>query len=156
MQIEQLKIKKSANQYKRLEKAYSMFQNLLIALDKKGISTDVLGVINVDIRLLNSFLGTDKEKAKALRKTYAKILKLIEKELKLVTKNHYRNLWMALGMAFGVPFGTVFSSILNNYAFIGIGIPIGMAIGIAYGTTLDKNAEKEGRQLELVCDLEVF
>lgn len=51
-----------------------------------------------------------------------RILKLIEKELKLVPKNSYRNRWMAIGMsAFGVPIGA----------------------------GMDKKAFEEGRQLDM-------
>ena len=75
---------------------------------------------------------------------------MVEKELKLVTKNHYRNTWLAIGMtAFGIPLGIAFGGSLGNMAFIGIGMPIGMAIGIAVGTEMDKKASENGKQLDL-------
>jgi hypothetical protein len=87
---------------------------------------------------------------KIIRRTQSRILILIEKELKLVTKNHYRNTWLAVGMsAFGLPIGVVFGAILENMAFIGIGLPLGMAIGIAVGTAMDKKASENGKQLDL-------
>jgi hypothetical protein len=86
---------------------------------------------------------------KVLRRTKIKILRLVEKQLKLVSKNHYRNAWMAIGIALGVPFGVVFGNSFDNMAYIGIGIPIGMAIGIGIGTAMDAKAFKEGRQLDL-------
>ena len=78
------------------------------------------------------------------------ILKLIEKELKLVPKNLYRDRWLAIGMAgFGLPFGVAFGAAFGNMAFIGIGIPIGLAIGIAIGSGMDKKALDEGKQLDV-------
>ena len=87
---------------------------------------------------------------KQLRKTQTSILSKIEKELKLVTKNHYRNTWLAVGMAaFGIPLGVAFGASLGNMAFLGIGLPIGMIIGMAVGTNMDTKAFDEGRQLDL-------
>lgn len=79
-----------------------------------------------------------------------RMVNTLEKEVKLVPKNHYRNRWLALGMAaFGLPMGVVFGISLGNMAFLAIGLPIGMAIGIAVGTGLDKKASEEGRQLDV-------
>jgi hypothetical protein len=79
-----------------------------------------------------------------------RLIKLIEKEVKLVPKNYYRNLWLTLGMAgFGIPIGVAFGASLGNMAFIGVGLPIGLAFGIALGTGMDKKALAEGRQLDL-------
>ena len=75
---------------------------------------------------------------------------MIEKELKLVTKNHYRNTWLALGMAaFGIPLGVAFGTSLGNIAFIGIGLPNGLAVGIAVGTGMDKKVFEEGKLMDL-------
>ncbi len=85
-----------------------------------------------------------------MRSAELRILKLIEKEQKLVPKNTYRNRWMAIGMSvFGVPIGVAFGASLGNMAFLAIGIPIGMAIGIGLGTGMDKKALEEGRQLDI-------
>jgi len=153
MNIEKLKIRNSASFNPKLSKAYDKLQKVIDALQKKEISQDVWNIINTDIKLINGFSGTEKGLKKALKKTALKILGLVEKELQYVSKNHYRNQWMALGMAiFGVTLGTAFSAIIDNYAFIGIGLPIGMALGMAYGATLDKKAEQDGKQLELECE----
>jgi hypothetical protein len=83
---------------------------------------------------------------KHIRKTQSGILKLIEKELKLVTKNHYRKTWLAVGMAaFGIPLGVAFGTSIGNMGLLGIGLPIGMAIG----SGMDKKAVESGRQLDL-------
>ena len=78
----------------------------------------------------------------------------MEKEHKMVTKNHYRNTWLAQGMAaFGIPLGVAFGTSLGNMAYLGIGLPIGMAIGSAVGKRMDKKALEEGRQLDLELKL---
>ena len=151
MIIEKLEIRNTIDQDKKLAKAFQKMQNLIEALNKKETPEEVASVINKDIRMLNAFSGTNKEIRKVLSKTQSKILKLLEKELKWVPKNHYRNTWLALGMAaFGIPLGAAFSA-AGNSAGIGIGIPIGMVIGMAIGSQMDKKAEKEGKQLDIEC-----
>lgn len=67
---------------------------------------------------------------------------MIEKELELVAKNHYHDLWMAIGLALGVAFLAFFT---NN----GMRLIIGLAVGMSIGINLDKKAEKNGKQLNL-------
>ena len=75
---------------------------------------------------------------------------MIEKEHKLVTKNHYRNTWLANGMTvFGLPIGVVFGTSLDNMGFLGIGLPLGMAIGMAVGNSMDEKAFESGKQLDV-------
>ena len=79
-----------------------------------------------------------------------KIIKKLEKEVKLVPKNYYSYLWLAIGIAsFGVPIGVAFGAMLGNMAFLGIGLPIGLAIGFLVGYEMDKKAYEEGRQLDV-------
>lgn len=96
------------------------------------------------LELLNKML------LKRLRSSELRILKLIEKELKLVPRNTYRTRWMAIGMSiFGIPMGVAFGASLGNMAFLAIGIPIGMSIGIAIGTGMDKKAHEQDKQLDI-------
>ena len=75
---------------------------------------------------------------------------MTEKELKIVPKNYYRNLWMVLGMsAFGLPLGVAFGLSLGNIGLLAIGLPIGMAIGTLVGSKLDKKALESGKQLDI-------
>ncbi|MFY8110592.1 MAG: hypothetical protein ACOVKP_01170 [Flavobacterium sp.] len=79
-----------------------------------------------------------------------KIIKLLEKELKIVPKNYYRNLWSALGMSvFGLPMGAALGLSIGNIGLLGIGLPIGMLIGMLVGSQMDKKAFQEGRQLAI-------
>jgi len=150
MEIKELTRRPSIEQDKRLKKSYAIFENLIDELKKKKIPGEILNSINQDIEEINSFSGSNKDLRKRISKSQSNILKLIEKELKLVPKNFYRNRWLAIGMsAFGIPLGVAFGASLGNMAFLGIGIPIGMVIGMAVGDGMDKKAFEEGRQLNL-------
>lgn len=135
----------------KLAKKTNNYNHLIYELGKRQLPKNIIEAVNTETGLINNFSGSEKDYAKTLAKSQTNILKLIEKELKLVVKNHYRNLWLPLGMsAFGIPFGVVFGISLGNMAFLGLGLPIGMAMGIAVGSGLDNKAAKEGRQLDVV------
>lgn len=150
MEFKELDKRVNIDQNKKLNNAYSQFGELLNELNKKELPNEVISSINSGIEEINSFKESEKGLRKLIRKAQSRIIKLIEKELKLVTKNHYRNTWLAIGMSvFGIPLGVAFGTSLGNMGFIGIGLPIGMAIGMAIGTGMDKKAFEEGRQLDL-------
>jgi hypothetical protein len=136
-------------QNKKLNNLYSQFGELLLELDKRELPYQIANSINRDLERLNSFEGSEKELKKLTKKTQSVIIKLLEKELKIVTRNHYRNTWLSIGMSIGVGIGAALGASLGNMALIGAGIPIGMGIGIAVGTGMDKKASKEGRQLDV-------
>ena len=150
MEIKELKKRPSIDQNKKLISAYAQFDQLLTELKKKELPEEIVKSINNGIDQINSVSESENELRKQIRKTQSGILKLIEKELKLVTKNHYRNTWLALGMAaFGIPLGVAFGTSIGNMGLLGIGLPIGMVIGMAVGSDLDKKAVKSGRQLDV-------
>ena len=150
MKIEKLNIKREAIENPKLNKIIGKMDALITDLNTREIPTIICNEINVVIKTLNSKSEPEKEQMKTLKKAYCKILKILEKKLKMVPKNHYRNLWMAIGISiFGVVFGSALSSSTGNSSYIGIGIPIGVAIGIAVGTDLDKKAFKSGKQLNV-------
>ena len=138
---------------KKLDKAFNKMHQLIGALNQRELPSSISIPINEKIDLINRFNGTEKELTKTTNKTYSSILKLIEKELKIVPKGYYRTLWMSLGMAtFGMPLGVAFSVALDNFAFISIGLPIGIAIGLTMGEGMDQKAAKEGRQLNFSAE----
>lgn len=150
MKIKELKNRPNIDQHKKLYASYSQFNNLLTALRAKELPSETISSMNDGIDRLNAVSGSEKELEKEIKNTQSRIIKLIEKEHKLVTKNYYRNTWLAVGMAaFGIPLGVAFGTSLGNMAFLGIGLPIGMAIGIAVGSGMDKKAFEEGRQIDL-------
>ncbi len=150
MKINELNQKPGIDKNIKLEKTYTQFGKLLIELRKKNLPDRIVVFINKDVEELNSITGPGDELRKIARKKQTRIIKSLEKELKLVPKNYYRNLWLAVGMAvFGIPIGAAFGAGLGNMAFLGIGLPIGLVIGMAVGTGMDKKAFKEGRQIDL-------
>tara|TARA_R110002049_G_scaffold7173_2_gene42558 strand:+ start:1039 stop:1503 length:465 start_codon:yes stop_codon:yes gene_type:complete len=150
MEIKELKKRPSIDENEKLLNSYIQFDRLLTELKIKELSDEIISSINNGIDQINLSSDSEKELKKQIRKSQSDIIKMLEKELKLVTKNHYRNIWLALGMAaFGIPLGLIFGTSLGNMGFIGIGLPIGMGIGIAVGSSMDKKAFEEGRQLDL-------
>jgi hypothetical protein len=150
MEIKELKNRPDIDQHKKLYASYNQFDKLLMELRRKELTNETVNSINDRIARINSVTGSEKELRKQIKNTQSGIIKLIEKEHKLVTKNHYRNTWLVVGMAvFGIPLGVAFGASLGNMAFLGIGLPIGMAIGSAVGTAMDKKAFEEGRQIDL-------
>ena len=149
MEIKEIKNRPDIDQHKKLWVYYNQFNKLLSELRTKELSSETVHTINDGIDRVNSVTGTEKELGKEIKNAQSCIIKLIEKEHKLVTKNHYRNTWLAVGMAaFGIPLGVAFGTSFGNLAFIGLGLPIGMVIGIAVGSGMDKKAIEEGRQLD--------
>ncbi|MBQ0152941.1 MAG: hypothetical protein KBS61_08630, partial [Chryseobacterium sp.] len=56
----------------------------------------------------------------------------------------------ALGMSgIGLPLGVAFGLSVGSIGLLGLGLPFGMAIGAGIGTSMDKKAQKEGRQLQV-------
>ena len=148
--LKELNQRTDIQENKKLNDVYVRFCKLISELESKELPAEIVSVINKDIDELNSISDSGKIFKNQIRKTQLRIVRLIEKELKLVAKNHYRNTWLVLGMViFGSSLGVGIGSSLGNMAFTGIGLPIGMIIGIVIGTGLDKKAFEEGRQLDL-------
>ncbi|MBI1343563.1 MAG: hypothetical protein GC171_11570 [Terrimonas sp.] len=130
--------------------SFDIFERLLLLINQKEPPAGVVEKINAAIEYLNAFQGHDRDYMKALRKSQFEILSFLEKDLKWVPVNYYRNRWLALGMAvFGIPLGVAMGLSLGSMAFIGIGLPFGIAIGIAIGTDMDKKAKAAGKQLDI-------
>lgn len=150
MEIKELHIKKANDSNKNTIDAINQFNRLLAVLRKRDLPKDFVVTINIEIDKINNSTTVDKGMRKQVRNSQSKIIRLLEKQLKLVPINYYRNTWLALGMAaFGIPLGTAYGLITGNMAYLAIGIPIGMVIGIGVGTIMDKKAMEEGRQLDI-------
>lgn len=127
----------------KLSRIYDQLGELLKELRKKELPSKIIESVNQDIEGLNASTLTGNELRKLVKQKQTKILKLIEKELKITPRNFYRSFWFGIGMIFGPSMGIGFG------ISIGIGIPIGMVIGIAVGMAMDKKAFQEGRQLDV-------
>ena len=133
----------------KLTKAYDSFEQLIRALERKSIPSHVIGIINMDIDDINSFVGSDLQLAKVIRRIERHILKRMEKDFKLVVRNHYRRAWLVAGMTvIGIPFGLLLGAGTENVSYLAIGIPVGMLIELIIGGTLDKRAKDLGKQLD--------
>ncbi len=149
MELIQLNVSLAIHQGEKVQKKITAFQNLLGELGERKLPEDVITAINAHIKDLNGVTDSTEAYTKELRRKQAKILTILQKKCKIVSKHYYRNLWMVLGMStFGLPFGVVFGAVTDNMGLLGIGLPIGMCIGIAVGSFMDANAKKEGKQLE--------
>jgi hypothetical protein len=150
MDIKKLTKRPDIDADKKLGRAFTQFETLLAELRKKDLPDEIALLINDGVEQTNAVSASDKELSKQIRKSQSGIIRLVEKELKLVTKNHYRNSWLVIGMsAFGIPIGVAFGSSVGNMGFLGLGLPIGMVIGIAVGASMDKKAFKNGKQLDI-------
>ena len=134
----------------KIANSIKQFNSLIKLLNDKNLTLNVIKKINDDITELNSSQVMGTALSHLIKKKQNKIIKLTEKELKIVPKNYYTNLWMVLGMsAFGLPLGVAFGLSLGNIGLLAIGLPIGMAIGTLVGSKLDKKALESGKQLDI-------
>jgi hypothetical protein len=150
MEYTQLNIRTDDALDQKLNDMIGSFEQLLAELRMNQVPDAIVQLVNAEINTINSFSGTSKAHSKQFRKMQQNVLKILEKELRLVIKNHYRNMWLVLGMtAFGLPIGVAFGISIGNIGLLGVGMPIGMAIGIAVGIGLDNKALQEGRQFNV-------
>lgn len=136
-----------------LQKKIANLNKLLHELRKREVPKEYIRKINLEVESANTFRGDEKELRRQLRKVQNNLLKIIHSDLKLVTRNHYRNMWLSLGLAvFGIPIGVSIALVIDNMGFLGIGLPFGFMIGLIVGTLLDKKAKEEDRQLPVDID----
>ncbi len=148
--MELIHLNKIDNSNIKIANSIKQFNSLIKLLNDKNLTLNVIKKINDDITELNSSQVMGTALSHLIKKKQNKIIKLTEKELKIVPKNYYRNLCMVLGMsAFGLPLGVAFGLSLGNIGLLAIGLPIGMAIGTLVGSKLDKKALESGKQLDI-------
>lgn len=134
----------------KVNNAIEQFKHFIKLLSDKKLPINIIEKINFDIAELNSSQLVGNSLSHLIKKKQNQIIRLTEKELKIVPKNYYRNLWMVLGMSgFGLPLGVAFGLSIGNIGLLAIGLPIGMAIGVLVGSKLDKKASESGKQLDI-------
>lgn len=133
----------------KIASAYKQLGELLNELEKRTLPPEIVALIDGEIDHVNVASDTDKRFAKTVKLAEAKIVKVVEKEMKIVPKNYYKKFWALLGFTlFGLPIGVAIALSLGNIGLLGVGLPIGMALGLAVGSSMDKKAAEEGRQLD--------
>lgn len=150
MKISELKERQNNSDNAKLTRIYLQLGEYIKELNKKELPARIIEAVNQHIEEINVTSLSENSLMKLVKWKQMKLIKLIEKELKIVPKNYYRNLWLAIGMsAFGLPIGVVFGLTLGNMGFLAIGLPIGMGIGIVVGSRMDKKAAESNRQLAI-------
>ena len=149
MEIKEVNKRPISEQNKRLNRRFVQFEKLISELRSRSIPNEIVNAINTDIEQINVFPNSEKDFRRLLKKTQSRILKLVDKELKLVPVNHYRNNFMGIGIAMGVALGAALGSSSGNSSMISIGIPIGMVIGMAILSSKYKKEKENGLQLDL-------
>lgn len=150
MNIIELKERQDLSDDTKTNRIYIHLGEFLNQLRKKNLPQNIITSVNQHIEELNAASFTANDFRKLVKQKQTKIIKLLVKELKIVPKNYYRNIWLAVGMSvFGLPIGVAFGASIGNMGLLGIGLPIGMAIGTLVGSRMDKKAFQEGRQLNI-------
>ena len=150
MPLIQLNLSSDAAHESKTKKAIERFRALMDELTDRELPDAIIARLNPIIDEANQLRDKDSGYRKKIYKSQTEILRILQKELNWVTKNHYQNMGMLFGMAlFGIPLGTTFGVNLGNFAFLGVGIPVGMVVGMAIGASMDSKAKKEGRQINI-------
>ncbi len=150
IEITDLKARPESISHSKSAITYKEFEKLLNDLKTRKPPQQIVNQINKSIEQINLSTLSGMQFEKMVKKEQMILLKSLEKEMKLVPKNYYRNMWMLLGFTvFGLPIGTALGLSLGNIGLLSIGLPIGMGIGAAIGTSMDSKAQKEGRQLNV-------
>ena len=123
------------------------FNDFVDELNSRSIVENTINAINREIEEINSSTEIGVSMKSLIVKKLTSILKLLEKEHKLVPKNYYRNNnLLKNSVVFGVPIGIIIGLITKDMALISAGMIIAMAISFVRGRIMDKMALKEGRQ----------
>lgn len=126
MNIIVLKERTSTIESNKFNQLYSQFRGLLSILNETKLPNILVEAINQDVQEINSSYLPDKALKKLVKQKQTKILKAVEKDLKIVPKNYYRNLWQVVGMSvFGLPIGVALGLVVGNIGLLAIGLPIG-------------------------------
>jgi len=150
MEIIEITLNNTPTDNKKLDDAIVQLKTLLNHLRERQLPATTVAKINTEIEAINTNALQAKSPQTFIKSKQNNIKFTLEKDLKIVPKNYYRNVWIAVGMgAFGVPIGVAFGISLGNMGLLGIGLPIGLFIGSIVGTQLDKKAFAEGRQLDV-------
>lgn len=149
MTIAQLKERPDLDPAGKLYKLHIQFKEILTEINKKQLPDSFVTALNEDIEQLNAMPDSE-ELRKATKQKQTALIRQLQKDFKIVSKNYYRSIWTVLGMTlFGLPIGVSIAMSSGNMGFMGIGLPIGMPIGAAIGASMDKKAQQEDRQLDI-------
>ncbi|TCV08482.1 hypothetical protein EDC17_104420 [Sphingobacterium alimentarium] len=133
----------------KVQDAIVQLQSLIDILREKNLDSESRLKINAEIEEINNSALVENPLIRFIKNKQSSIIRLVEKESKLVPINYYRNLWIPLGLSMGISIGVAIGLSVGNLGLMAVGLPIGIGIGSALGVSMDKKAEKEGRQLPI-------
>lgn len=149
MQYTEIKRKNWADENIKAQQAYDSYDRLLKAISEKEIPEKIQKIVEMEISEVNAFEEGQGSVFVFIKKSQVTLLSVLESELGIVAKNHYRNQWMALGLAaFGIPLGVVLGMLADNYGLMGLGMAIGLPVGMLIGKKKDDKAAADGKQLD--------
>ena len=132
-----------------LEAEYVQLTKIVNELSGKTLPVHITLQINDELARVNYFTGSKKELLRQIRRSQARILRLLEKKLNLVPRNYYRNTWSFIGISFfGIP-AVLAGFIIGNLELMAAGMPLGICVGMAIGHLMDKRAVQNGYQLNV-------
>jgi len=150
MELIQLTVNpENQNTSTKVQEAIVQLQSLIDILCEKNLDSESRLKINAEIEEINNSALVESPLIRFIKKKQSSIIRLVEKESKLVPINYYRNLWIPLGLSMGISIGVAIGLSVGNLGLMAVGLPIGIGIGSALGVSMDKKAEKEGRQLPI-------
>lgn len=134
----------------RLYKKYLLVRDILDELQKRKLSASIVQRINREIDNINSTSSSEKELFIQLSRTQSKLRKIIRNDLKLATKNYYRDMYIPIGLAIGIIINLLINQRTGSHVFVYIlSLLVGIGGGWATGTFFDKKAKKEGKQIDI-------
>ncbi len=144
MKIIELKPREEQSDDIKLNRLYLQLDTYLKEVNKKELPQPIVDSVNQTIEEINSSVLKRNALSRFVKRKQTQIIHTIQKELKIVPKKYYRNMWLALGMtAFGLPIGVAIGMSLGNIGLLGIGLPIGMVFGLFVGKKMDQKAFEE-------------
>lgn len=150
MELIQLTVNpENQNTSTKVQEAIVQLQSLIDILREKKLDSESRLKINAEIEEINNSSLVESPLIRFIKKKQNSIIRLVERESKLVPINYYRNLWIPLGLSMGISIGVAIGLSVGNLGLMAVGLPIGIGIGSALGVSMDKKAEKEGRQLPI-------
>src|SRR5690606_1818717 len=104
---------------------YNMYMQLnqfFVELNKKKIPDSIVNHINKEVEELNNIIDSDGLQ-KLVKQKQSILVRLLEKELKMVPINYYLNMRISLVMtALGITLAVAIISSLGNFALFTIGV----------------------------------
>lgn len=150
MKVVSLTRRESVFDFPKSERLYKQFNSFIDELNSRSIPENTISAINREVEEINNSTENGIAMKSLMVKKLAAILRLLEKEHKLVPKSYYQNTNLLRdSVVFGVPIGVVIGLITKDMSLIFWGLPIAWVFSFLKGRLMDKKAFKDGRQFSV-------